>query len=179
MKKIIVPSNIFLVGPMGVGKTTIGRQLAYLLKMSFKDSDQEIEERTGVTIPLIFELEGETGFRKREQKVIAELTAAPKLVLSTGGGVVLDATNRGYLRNRGFVVYLCAPVDELLERTAHCRHRPLLQTENPRDRLAQILREREPLYREVADAVIDTGQCTIRQVVRAVVRRLQKSYRSS
>ncbi|OQW94379.1 MAG: shikimate kinase I [Beggiatoa sp. IS2] len=174
MKKVTIPTNIFLVGPMGVGKTTIGRQLAFILKMTFKDSDQEIEERTGVTIPLIFELEGEAGFRKREQKVIAELTAEQKVVLSTGGGVVLDATNRAHLRSRGYVVYLYATTDELLSRTTHCRNRPLLQTENPRERLERILNERQPLYLEVADATIDTGQRTIRQVVRTVLRHIQK-----
>lgn len=174
MQKVTIPTNIFLVGPMGVGKTTIGRQLAFILKMSFKDSDQEIEERTGATIPLIFELEGEAGFRKREQKIIAELTAEQNIVLSTGGGVVLDPTNRAYLRSRGYVVYLYATIDELLSRTAHCRNRPLLQTENPRERLEHIFLERQPLYLEVADATVDTGQRTIRQVVRAVLRHIQK-----
>lgn len=166
--------NIFLVGPMGVGKTTIGRQLAERLALTFIDSDREIEERTGVEIPLIFEYEGEAGFRKREKAIIAELTELNNIILSTGGGVVLDADNRQYLQSRGHVIYLHASVDKLLERTAHNRNRPLLQTDNPLERLEKIMSERHSLYNAVADVTIETGHRTIRQVVKAVLKHLQK-----
>jgi shikimate kinase len=166
-------TNIFLIGPMGVGKTTIGQLLAKALYMSFIDSDEEIEKRAGVSIPLIFEYEGEAGFRRRERAAIAELTTRHEIILSTGGGVVLDINNRKYLQNRGYVIYLHASVDELLERTAQSHDRPLLQTENPRERLETILKERHPLYTAVADATIGTGQRNIRQVLKAVLTHLQ------
>lgn len=158
---------------MGVGKTTIGRQLSQILDLTFVDSDREIEERTGASIPLIFELEGEEGFRKRERVMIAELTALPKIILSTGGGVVLNPANVVDLKNRGFVIYLHASVEELINRTAHSRNRPLL-THNPRETLEQVLKIRHPLYKEVADVTIQTEHRTIRQVVRAVLRRLRQ-----
>jgi shikimate kinase len=168
------PMNIFLIGPMGVGKTTVGRHLATLLNLTFKDSDQEIEDRTGASIPLIFELEGEAGFRKREQAVIAELTALPEIILATGGGTILSTENRHCLKTRGHVVYLHAPVKYLMERTAYSRNRPLLQTEDPKERLEQILSERHALYKMIADVTIETGQRTIRQVVKQVVKYLDK-----
>jgi shikimate kinase len=158
---------------MGVGKTTIGCQLSEILGLTFKDSDREIEERTGATIPLIFEVEGEDGFRKREKAIIAELTAQNKIILSTGGGAVLDPENRALLKNRGFVIYLQASVEDLLLRTAHSHHRPLLKTANPRERLEKLLQERHPLYKEVANVTIRTGQRTIHQVVRTALRRLR------
>ncbi len=166
-------ANIFLVGPMGAGKTTIGRRLAEALGMDFADSDQEIEARTGATIPWIFDVEGEAGFRKREKAVIDELTRRPNLVLATGGGAVLDPENRRHLQARGTVIYLHASLDELLARTRKDRNRPLLQTADPRARLETLLREREPLYREVADIVFETGQRGIRQAVHALLRQLQ------
>jgi len=165
--------NIFLVGPMGAGKTTIGRRLAEALGMDFVDSDQEIEARTGATIPWIFDVEGEAGFRKREKTLIDELTQRPNLVLATGGGAVLDPENRRHLQARGTVIYLHATLDELLARTRKDRNRPLLQTADPRARLEAILREREPLYREVADIVFETGQQGIRQAVQSLLRQLQ------
>ena len=167
-------TNIFLVGPMGAGKSTVGHLLANILKMIHIDSDNEIEVHTGVTIPLIFEYEGEVGFRKREQIVIAELTQCHNIVLSTGGGVVLDADNRNCLKNYGYVIYLQASVTNLLERTAHSDNRPLLQTKNPRKRLEAILLERHPLYTAVADVTIETGYRTIRQVVRAILNHLEQ-----
>ncbi len=167
-------TNIFIVGPMGVGKSTIGHLLANILKMTHIDSDNEIEEHTGATIPLIFEYEGEVGFRKREQIVIAELTKCHNIVLSTGGGVVLDANNRQCLKNRGYVIYLQASVSNLLERTAHSHNRPLLQTKNRREQLKTILLERHPLYTDVADVTIETGYRTIRQVVKTVLNHLEK-----
>lgn len=164
--------NVFLVGPMGAGKTTIGRQLAKRMGWEFVDSDHEIERRTGATIPLIFEIEGEAGFRKREQVVIDELTQRRSIVLATGGGAVLDPDNRRHLAARGMVVYLRASLDTLFERTARDKNRPLLQTEDPRGRLAAILEQRDPLYREVADVIIDTDKQGAREVVRDLVRRI-------
>ncbi len=158
---------------MGAGKTTIGRKLAEALGMDFIDSDQEIEARTGATIPWIFDVEGEAGFRKREKAVIDELTRRPNLVLATGGGAVLDPENRRHLQSRGTVIYLQASLDELLARTRKDRNRPLLQTADPRARLEALLREREPLYRDVADIVFETGQRGIRQAVQALLRELQ------
>lgn len=152
------PDNIFLVGPMGAGKTTIGRQLAKSLGLDFVDSDHEIENRTGVGIPLIFEVEGEEGFRRREREMIDELTRRGNIVLATGGGAVLDAANRAHLSARGQVVYLHASLEHLLKRTAKDRNRPLLQTDNPRARLQQILEQRDPLYREIADLVVETDR---------------------
>jgi len=148
--------SIFLVGPMGVGKTTVGRQLARLLGYDFVDSDHEIEEKTGASIAWIFDVEGEEGFRKREQSLIDELTQRPKIVLATGGGAVINSENRLALKQRGIAVYLKADVDELLKRTAHDKSRPLLQTDNPREKLTGLMNEREPWYIEVADLVFDT-----------------------
>ncbi|MEN8219120.1 MAG: shikimate kinase AroK [Pseudomonadota bacterium] len=167
-------TNIFLVGPMGVGKTTIAHQLAERLNLTFIDSDHEIEKHTGVTIPWIFEYEGEAGFRKRERAMIAELTALDNIILSTGGGVVLSASNRKHLQSRGYVIYLHASVDNLLERTAHSYNRPLLQTSDRREKLESLFNERHPLYTQTADVTIETGQRSIRQVVKAVLKHLQK-----
>jgi len=159
-------SNIILIGPMGAGKTTIGRQIARSLSYDFFDSDKEIEERTGVTIPLIFELEGEQGFRKREQDMINELTAKKHIVLATGGGAVLKKANQLVLKRSGTIVYLRASIDDLLERTAKDKNRPLLQTDNPRARLQTILDEREPLYRELADIVLETNHMSVHTAVK-------------
>ncbi len=148
--------SIFLVGPMGVGKTTIGRQLAKLLNYEFVDSDHEIEAKSGASIPWIFDVEGEEGFRQREQSMIASLTQKANIVLATGGGVVIREENRRVLRERGIVVYLKADVSELLRRTAHDKNRPLLQTDDPRVTLSALIAEREPWYLEVADIVFDT-----------------------
>jgi shikimate kinase len=157
--------NFFLVGPMGAGKSTVGRQLARALQLSFLDSDKVIEERTGASISLIFEIEGEAGFRDREAQVIDELTRQENLVLATGGGAVLRESNRRHLRERGFVIYLRAPLSLLAERTSRDHNRPLLAHGDPQERLRTLLQEREPLYREVADLIIDTGNRTVRQVV--------------
>ena len=150
--------NIFLIGPMGAGKTTIGRHLAILLHKRFVDADQEIEKRTGVAIPLIFEIEGEAGFRRRESLVIDALTQEQGIVLATGGGVVLLEENRQALRQHGSVVYLQADIETLVARTRRDRNRPLLQTGDPRGKIAELLREREPIYRQLAHVVVDTGQ---------------------
>jgi shikimate kinase len=166
--------NIFLVGPMGSGKTTVGRQLAKSLGLEFIDSDHEIEHRTGVTIPVIFEIEGEAGFRRWEKGVIDELTQRQGLVLATGGGAVLDPDNRNHLCQRGTVVYLRAKADQLYQRTARDRNRPLLQTENPRARIEALVEARDPLYREVADIIIDTGDGSVRGVIRQLLQQLRR-----
>ena len=164
-----MPGRLFLVGPMGAGKTTIGRQLARLLNRPFYDSDREIEVRTGVDIPLIFELEGEQGFRKREQAVIDELTQCPSIVLATGGGVVLDPNNRRHLTARGFVIYLQTSVASQLSRTRRDRSRPLLQTRDPGTRLEELMREREPLYRAVADLTINTDDHAAKDIAQRIL----------
>ncbi|HGX92666.1 MAG TPA: shikimate kinase AroK [Candidatus Tenderia sp.] len=166
--------NVYLVGPMGSGKTTIGRQLAKVLRVEFIDSDHEIEARTGATIPWIFDIEGEEGFRKREKMVIEDLTRRKGVVLATGGGVVLAPENRGCLQHGGIVVYLRASLDELFERTAKDKNRPLLQTEDPKAKLGAILQEREPLYLEVADLVVDTGRKGVRPLVRELAGRVKR-----
>jgi shikimate kinase len=171
------PSNIFLVGLMGAGKSTIGRHLAKSLGLEFVDSDHEIERRTGASIPLIFDVEGEAGFRQREKKVIDELSRRSGIVLATGGGVVLDADNRTRLRERGQVVYLYATVEQLLARTAKDRNRPLLQTADPRTRLQELLELRDALYREVADVVVDTGSRTARSAEREILAKVRPAVR--
>jgi len=165
--------RIFLVGLMGAGKSTIGKQLAKVLHKEFVDSDREIETQTGATIPLIFELEGEEGFRRRECEMIERLTQQADTVLATGGGAILNEENRKVLRERGFVVYLHATVDQLLERTRMDRNRPLLQTEDPRARLEELLETRDPLYRDVADITVDTGKSSIRDVVQQLVQQFE------
>jgi len=168
-----MPGNIFFVGPMGAGKTTIGRQLARSLGRPFYDSDKEIEARTGADIPLIFELEGEAGFRCREKAMIDELTRQSNIVLATGGGAVLDPDNRRHLAGRGFVIYLSAPVEQLFQRTARDTRRPLLQTENPRQKLEEILAVRDPLYREVADLVLITDNKPVRNVTHSLLQQFK------
>jgi shikimate kinase len=157
--------SIFLVGMMGAGKTSVGRVLAKRLGKVFHDSDHVIEERTGVKIPVIFEIEGEAGFRIRETSVIDELTALPDIVLATGGGAILSESNRTSLRSRGMVVYLRATVRDLLNRTRHDRNRPLLQTADPRARLTELYELRDPLYRETAHVIIETGSQSLTSLV--------------
>ncbi len=168
-------SNIFLVGPMGAGKTTIGRQLANILHKEFKDSDHEIVRRTGASIPLIFDIEGEEGFRRRERDVIDALSREENLVLATGGGAVLAEDNRRVLKERGTVVYLYASLDQLLKRTAHDRNRPLLQTADPRAKLEELMRMRDPLYRQVADMILYTDERSVRSVVKEITIRLEEN----
>ncbi|CAN5180623.1 shikimate kinase AroK [soil metagenome] len=147
---------MFLVGPMGAGKTAVGRQLARRLRYQFCDSDLEVEARAGADISLIFEKEGEAGFRRREKEAIDRLTQRAHVVLATGGGAILDPDNRGRLASRGYVIYLSASIDRQLERTSRSDRRPLLHTENPKAALDRLMHERDPLYRAVADSVIDT-----------------------
>ncbi|OOZ37908.1 shikimate kinase AroK [Solemya velesiana gill symbiont] len=166
--------NIFLVGPMGAGKTTIGRQLAELLGLDFDDSDKELQRRTGVDIPTIFDFEGEDGFRRREKAVIDELTQREGIVLATGGGAVLDPENRGWLSGRGFVVYLYCSPEQQYERTLRDRSRPLLQTEDPLSRLKALMEQRDPLYRQVADIVVQSEKRSAASVAKEIMRKIQE-----
>ena len=157
---------------MGAGKTTVGRALAKELKFRFIDSDHEIENRTGVPIPTIFEIEGETGFRQREKQLIEELTAEEGVLLATGGGVILDADNRRCLHERGTVVYLAATPQVLHERTRHDRNRPLLQVDDRLEVLQNLHKLRDPLYRETAHLVVEINHGSAAQVVRRIVSQL-------
>ncbi len=171
--------NIFLVGLMGAGKTTVGRALAKKLDKQFIDSDHEIEARSGVSIPVIFEIEGEAGFRQREADVIRNLTAREDIVLATGGGAILRPENRELLKSRGTVVYLRADINQILQRTAKDKNRPLLQSGDPRQKLEQLSSEREPLYREVAHIVIDTGRPNISSLVQVILTQLAENASAS
>ena len=151
-------ARVFLIGPMGSGKSTVGRALASRLGFDFLDSDKVIEDRTGVDIPYIFEKEGEAGFRQREASIIEEVSMLPRLVLATGGGAILDAGTREHLAARGTVVYLEATVEQQLRRTRGSTHRPLLQTEDPRGRLEQLMAVRAPLYQSLADLTVRTSR---------------------
>lgn len=162
--------NLYLVGPMGAGKTTVGRHLADLLGREFLDSDHEIERKTGATIPWIFEKEGEHGFRSRESTVIDELTKKQNLVLATGGGAVTQVLNRNYLKNRGIVIYLYTPVELQLQRTYRDKNRPLLQVENPEQKLRELLNIRDPLYRDVAHYIIETNQGAARDLAQRILQ---------
>ncbi|MGM3389541.1 shikimate kinase AroK [Stutzerimonas marianensis] len=166
-------SNIILVGPMGAGKSTIGRLLAKELRLPFRDSDKEIEQRTGASIPLIFDVEGEQGFREREHAAIADICRMQGVVLATGGGAVLRPDNRAVLRGGGRVIYLCTSVEQQLARTARDRNRPLLQTANPREVLLGLMAVRDPLYREIADLVVETDERPPRLVVGEILEQLE------
>jgi shikimate kinase len=173
------PGNVFLVGLMGAGKTTVGRLLARRLKLRFLDSDHEIERRCGVRVPHIFEVEGEAGFRAREQQVIAELTGLSGIVLATGGGTVLDGGSRSSLAAGGTVVYLNARPEDLYERIKHDRNRPLLASPDPLARLRQLHGERDALYRGVADLVIDTGAQAVQTLARGLAEKLEERWKAS
>lgn len=155
---------------MGAGKTTVGRHLADLLHREFLDSDHEIERKTGATIPWIFEKEGEQGFRSRESLVIDDLTSKNNLVIATGGGAVTQSINREYLKNRGIVIYLYTPVEIQLQRTYRDKNRPLLQVENPEQKLRDLLSIRDPLYREVAHHIIETNQGAARDLAQRILQ---------
>ena len=167
-------SNIFLVGLMGSGKTTIGKALAKRLNLRFVDADHEIEARTGAAIPLIFEIEGEASFRQREADVIRDLTAQQGIVLATGGGAVLNEQSRRYLHERGTVIYLRASVNSILQRTSHDRNRPLLQTADPKAKIEELSRQRAPLYQEVAHITIETGRPNVASVVQNILAQLEQ-----
>jgi shikimate kinase len=157
---------------MGAGKSAVGRQLARLLHLEFVDSDVEIEARTGVDIPFIFEKEGEAGFRKREAKAINDLSQKDGIVLATGGGAVMDPQNRNHLGARGFVIYLHTSVDQQLSRTRKGRERPLLAEDDPRAVLEALMTTREPLYREIADLIVETDGRKVRAVANEILDRL-------
>ncbi len=166
--------NIFLVGMMGAGKTTVGRLLAQHLEKAFVDSDEEIQQRTGVTIPHIFDIEGEAGFRQREVNVIQDLVKLNNLVLATGGGAVLNEHNRDALISNGVVVYLKSTVHDLWQRTRHDRNRPLLQGADPRAKLRELYEQRDPLYTQVADLVIPTGKQSVSSLVLQLQQELSR-----
>ena len=171
--------NLFLVGMMGAGKTTVGRMLARRLKRAFYDSDQEIERRCGVRIPVIFDIEGEAGFRAREAQVIAALAALEGIVLATGGGAVLAEDNRRCLAARGTVLYLHARPADLWVRVRHDRNRPLLATPDPLQKLEQLYAVRDPLYREIADLVLDTGAQSAQALGKHLLARLEDLWKLS
>lgn len=172
---MITSQNLFLIGPMGAGKSAVGRQLARLTHLDFVDSDEEIEKRTGVDIPFIFEKEGEEGFRRREAKLIDELSQRQGIVLATGGGVVLDPSNRSHLGARGYVIYLHTTVRQQLERTKNARNRPLLEEGDREQVLQALMEERDPLYREIADLVIETDGRRVRAVALDIRRTLDEA----
>ncbi len=165
--------RVFLVGPMGTGKTTIGNKLAKALNFEFIDADEALEKRTGASITLIFDVEGEQGFREREEKILDDLTQREQVVLATGGGAVLRETNRAALSERGFVVYLRSPIETLIERTRFDTSRPLLKTEDPAATLREIMENREPLYEAVADVIVDAETLNIKQIVQRIADELQ------
>ncbi|WP_074902189.1 shikimate kinase [Microbulbifer thermotolerans] len=168
----MIEHSIFLVGPMGAGKSTIGKLLALQLGLPFADTDKVLEDRTGADIPWIFDVEGEAGFRRRESEVLEDLCRGPVQVIATGGGIVLAEQNRRQLKKHGLVVYLQASADQLLERTAKNSNRPLLRVADPRARIIELLEQRDPLYREVADLICDTDDCTPKQAALMVAERL-------
>ena len=168
-------SNIFLVGPMGAGKSTIGRVLAFELNRQFRDTDRVIEERTGADIPWIFDMEGEAGFRDRETAVLADLSTELDLVIATGGGIVLRPENRRMMKDSGYVCYLTASTDQLVERTSRDKKRPLLQVENPRQKTIDLLEMRDPIYRESADFIINTDKRSPKMVAQEIVRLIEES----
>ena len=165
-------SNVFLVGPMGAGKSTIGRLLAADLRLEFKDTDKEIEDRSGVDIPWIFDMEGEEGFRNREAAMLEELSLLDKTLLATGGGIVLKAENRRILSSRGRVVYLMTSIDEQVRRTSRDTKRPLLNSDNPRQVLIDLMEQRHALYEEIADYVIDTDKRSPKSVAQELTEML-------
>jgi shikimate kinase len=169
-----VTGNIFLIGLMGAGKTTVGKLIARHLNRPFFDSDHEIEKRTGVNIPLIFELEGEAGFRTRETAVIEELTGLKNIVLATGGGAILSPRNRDNLRGNGTVIYLRARVEDLWQRTRHDKNRPLLQTADPLTKLKELFAQRDPLYCEIADIIVDSGAQSVHALVHQIEEQLKQ-----
>lgn len=167
--------NVFLIGPMGSGKSAVGRLLARLIDAPFYDSDAEIERRTGVDISYIFEREGEPGFREREREIIAELTGIEPIVLATGGGAVLRGENRQYLGERGHVVYLRTSVEQQVQRVRHARHRPLLANVDPEAKLEQLMQDRAALYQSIADSTVSTDGRKVQSVAEEIFRELKRA----
>jgi shikimate kinase len=170
--------NIFLIGPMGSGKTAVGRHLARLFHYTFHDSDADIEAKTGVDIPFIFEKEGEAGFRLRERESIERLTNLESIVLATGGGAVIDPANRAALAQRGVVVYLATSVNQQIERTRHARHRPLLHDTDPEQKLKELMERRAALYAEIADLTVTTDGRRVQLVAEEIHQELRKTQHS-
>ena len=177
MDKQYGKNNVYLVGLMGAGKTTVGRSLAKRLALDFVDSDREIEARTGVSIPTIFEIEGEDGFRRREASVIDDLSRLSGQVVATGGGAVLRQENRANLRASGFVVYLNVPPQILWERTRNDRNRPLLRVADPLARLGELFAQRDPFYREVADLVVDGGRGSASGILQILTKEIGERWK--
>jgi len=167
--------RLFLIGPMGAGKTTLGRLIAQDLGYEFVDSDRAIEDRTGVSIPTIFDIEGEAGFRERESRIIDELTQKSQIVLATGGGAILRAENRKWLHERGFVVYLKVSIRQQLERTSRDKSRPLLQTPDPATTLTELAKQRTPLYEETAHFSINTNHSRTRTLKNKIINAFQEA----
>ena len=165
--------NIVLVGPMGTGKTTIGKILSKELGFSFVDSDRVIEERCGADIPWIFDVEGEPGFRDREKSVIKDLTGEPDIVLATGGGAVVDTDNQSEMQKNGFIVFLFTTIEQQYERTHKDRKRPLLQSEDPLAVLRRLMSVREPIYRSIADCIVETDSKKPRVVVKEILKAIE------
>jgi shikimate kinase len=172
---MLTKRNIFLIGPMGSGKTAVGRYLARLFRLTFHDSDADIEAKTGVDIPFIFEKEGEPGFRLREKESIDRLTRLESIVLATGGGAVIDPDNRKALAERGTVVYLATSVDQQIERTRHARHRPLLNDTDPEQKLRELMLRRAALYAEIADLTVSTDGRRVQLVAEEIHNQLRNA----
>jgi shikimate kinase len=172
---MLTQRNIFLIGPMGSGKTAVGRHLARLFRLSFHDSDADIEAKTGVDIAFIFEKEGEAGFRQREKESIDRLTRLESIVLATGGGAVIDPDNRKALAERGAVVYLATSIDQQIERTRHGRHRPLLKDTDPEQKLRELMLRRAALYAEIADLTVSTDGRRVQLVAEEIHHELRNA----
>jgi shikimate kinase len=172
---MLTKRNIFLIGPMGSGKTAVGKYLARLFRFTFHDSDADIEAKTGVDIPFIFEKEGEAGFRIREKESIDRLTRLDSIVLATGGGAVIDEANRRALAERGVVVYLATSVDQQIERTRHARHRPLLHAADPEQKLKELMVRRAMLYAEIADLTVSTDGRRVQLVAEEIQQELRRA----
>ncbi|MGA2187511.1 MAG: shikimate kinase AroK [Steroidobacteraceae bacterium] len=168
--------NIFLIGPMGSGKSAVGRHLARLFHLTFYDSDADIEAKTGVDISFIFEKEGEAGFRAREKEAIERLTRLESIVLATGGGAVIEADNRRVLKERGIVVYLETSIDQQLERTRYARHRPLLNDTDPEEKLQELMLRRAALYAEIANITVSTDRRRVQLVAEEIHQELRRAY---
>lgn len=166
--------NIVLIGPMGAGKSTIGFLLSKTLKTPFVDIDHEIEARAGADIPWIFEKEGEAGFRKRESNLLDEISKRQGIVLATGGGAIVSEKNRAILKSTGIVVYLAASIEQQIARTAKDKHRPLLQTQNPKEVLIALMAQREPLYKEIAQVIVTTDRRSPRLVVKEILQKAEQ-----
>lgn len=176
---MLTKRNIFLIGPMGSGKTAVGRHLARMFRFTFHDSDADIEAKTGVDIPFIFEKEGEAGFRTRERESIDRLSRLESIVLATGGGAIIHPDNRRVLAERGAVVYLATSIDQQIERTRHARHRPLLNDTDPEQKLRDLMERRAALYAEIADLTVSTDGRRVQLVAEEIHQELRNAHKPS